>query len=137
MKPNEIIEFKENLKHYRYLKNTVEEIQEEIDYLYYLETGVKGIAYDGTRLSSNARLKEIKRLESIDKIESLEKKLIEPKKRLDSIENVLKQMSYYEKSIFELKYLDGLTFQQVANKYYISKAGLIYRMNEALRKVRL
>lgn len=33
MKPNEIIEFKENLKHYRYLKNTVEEIQEEIDYL--------------------------------------------------------------------------------------------------------
>lgn len=137
MTQEQIITFKEDLKNYRYLKSTIKKIQEEIEYLVYQETGVKGISYDKVHTSVNERYIQIKRLETIDKIDELEKKLEEPKSRLDKIEQVLNKMSYYDRNIFTLKYLEALSFQEIARRYYISKAGIFYRMNEALRKVEL
>lgn len=137
MNDKQMIAFKDDLKNYRYLKETVENIQEDIEYLLYQETGVKGISYDRVHTSTDERYAQIKRLEIIDKIEKLEKKLEEPYRRLSKINEVLEQMTYYDRNIFKLKYLEGMTFNDIAKRYYISKAGIFYRMNEALRKVEI
>lgn len=137
MNEKEMNQFKEDLKNYRFLKTTVDSIKDEIEVLFYQETGVKGISFDKVHTSVNERYAQIKRLETIDKIEDLEKKLVEPSKRLKDIEDVLQQMSYYDRNIFNLKYLDGLSFNEIAKRYFISKAGIFYRMNEALRKIEI
>lgn len=71
----------------------------------------------------------------IEKYNQNYKRLDEVQTRLNQLNNVLNRLDLYERNMFLFKYEQGMTFQEVANKYYISKAGLFYRMNKALERL--
>ena len=135
MNSKQIAKFKEEMKYYVWLKDTVNRLQNKADDMLYCMTGVRGISYDKTINSINEQLANEKKLDMIDSFEKITNKLNHYKERLDYVDNILKAMNEYERNMFLLKYEEGLTFQQIANQYYISKAGLFYRMQKALERI--
>lgn len=137
MTKKEIEMFKDELKYYVWLQDTIKRLTEKADELFYRMTGVKGMSHDKVPTRINESLKNEMQLELIEKYNSLIKDIEQYQNRLDYINRVLDAMSIYDRSMFIKKYEEGLTFQEVANQYYISKAGLFYRMQRALEGVEI
>jgi len=137
MNKKQIELFKEEMKYYIWLKDTIKRLKNKIDDLFYEMTRVKGISYDKERVMQNSQKLNEQQLDMIEKYNDLIMTLKIYEDRLNFLDNVLNTMSLYDRKMFLLKYEDGLTFQQIANQYYVSKAGLFYRMNKALEGVEI
>lgn len=137
MNKKQIELFKEEMKYYIWLKDTIKRLKNKIDDLFYEMTRVKGISYDKERVMQNSQKLNEQQLDMIDKYNDLIMTLKIYEDRLNFLDNVLNTMNLYDRKMFLLKYEDGLTFQQIANQYYVSKAGLFYRMNKALEGVEI
>lgn len=137
MNKKQIELFKEEMKYYIWLKDTIKRLKNKIDDLFYEMTRVKGISYDKERVMQNSQKLNEQQLDMIEKYNDLIMTLKIYEDRLNFLDNVLNTMNLYDRKMFLLKYEDGLTFQQIANQYYVSKAGLFYRMNKALEGVEI
>lgn len=137
MNKKQIELFKEEMKYYIWLKDTIKRLKNKIDDLFYEMTRVKGISYDKERVMQNSQKLNEQQLDMIEKYNDLIITLKIYEDRLNFLDNVLNTMNLYDRKMFLLKYEDGLTFQQIANQYYVSKAGLFYRMNKALEGVEI
>lgn len=137
MNKKQIELFKEEMKYYIWLKDTIKRLKNKIDDLFYEMTRVKGISYDKERVMQNSQKLNEQQLDMIEKYNDLIMSLKIYEDRLNFLDNVLNTMNLYDRKMFLLKYEDGLTFQQIANQYYVSKAGLFYRMNKALEGVEI
>lgn len=135
MNKKEIEIFKDELKYYLWLKDMVKRLEDKLEDLLYQMGGVKGISYDKVPVNMNEQNKNENKLDLIEKYNKIENELNKYKKRLDYIDGVLGAMNIYDRKMFLLKYEEGLSFQQIANQYYISKAGLFYRMQRVLEKI--
>lgn len=135
MNKKEIDQFKDEMQYYAWLKYTIELLEREKELIEYEMSGVKGISY-GEKVSVSEEAKSERILGLIDKYNDLLDKLNDHQKRLDKLNKVLDQMTYYERNMFLLIYEERLSYQQVANRFYISKAGLFYRMTRVLERVK-
>lgn len=125
------------MKYYLWLKENIVRLQSKADDMLYELENVKAIRYDKQASNTNTQLINEKKLVSIDNYNRLLDKIKSLQDRFDYLEKVLAKMSLYEREMFLLKYEDGKSFQEIANKYYISKAGLFYRMQKALERIEL
>lgn len=137
MNEKEIQRFKSEIKRYRYLVATVEIVKEKLDLCLYEMSGVKGVSYDKIRATADESSISMKKLEMIEQYNRLVKMYERKMDRLNYIEKVLSKMNEDDRELYEMKYIDGKSFEHIAKKIYISKSGLIYRMNEILKGIEL
>lgn len=131
----EIDEFKDEMKYYAWLKYSIELMSNKLEVLEYDMSGVKGVDYEKEKASSSDEAKAERRLNLIEEYNELLSKIDEYQKRLDRLDEVLDKMTFYEKQMFLQIYEERLSYQEVANRFYISKAGLFYRMNRVLERI--
>lgn len=127
--------FKSEMIYYRWLQDTIKRYKEKIDLIEYDMENVKGISFE--EKVSGAKKDEERRLELIDEYNRVLDKLNQYQKRYDYLNSVLGKMTMYEKHMFLMIFEEGKTYQEVANKFYISKAGLFYRMQKVLERIEL
>lgn len=137
MNQKEINEFRSEMKYYAWLKDNVQRLENKADEMLYELENVKAIRYDKAPMSSNQEAIEQSRLASLERYNKVLDNLKVYKSRLEWLDKILEQMGIYERRMFLLKYEDGLSFQEVANRFYISKAGLFYRMQKVLERIEL
>lgn len=137
MTNKEIKEFTDELKRYRMLLGLSARLKEKLDLLFYDLTGVKGVSFDRISGTTNREQTELQRLTKIDEYNDVLKTYEVVNERIKNIQKVLNCLRIEDREMFMMKYLDNMSFYAIAKVYYISKTGLIYRMNEALRKVEL
>lgn len=137
MTDKEIKEFTDELKRYRMLLGLSARLKEKLDLLFYDLTGVKGVSFDRISGTTNSEQTELQRLTKIDEYNDVLRTYEAVNKRIKNIQKVLNCLRIEDREMFMMKYLDNMSFYAIAKVYYISKTGLIYRMNEALRKVEL
>ena len=137
MTDKEIKEFTDELKRYRMLLGLSARLKEKLDLLFYDLTGVKGVSFDRISGTTNSEQTELQRLTKIDEYNDVLRTYEVVNERIKNIQKVLNCLRIEDREMFMMKYLDNMSFYAIAKVYYISKTGLIYRMNEALRKVEL
>lgn len=135
MTNKEIEMFREEIKKYRYLQMTSKMIADKIDICLYEMTGVKGVTFDKVRGGYNEYLISLKRSELSDHYEKLTKQYNNKQARLKAVDEVLDRMNEDDRELFKIKYIDGKSYDYIAKKLYISKTGLIYRMNKVLKEL--
>lgn len=135
MTKEQIGTFKSEMIYYRWLQDTIKRYKEKVDLIEYDMENVKGISFE--EKVSGAKKDEERRLELIDEYNRILDKLNQYQKRYDYLNSVLDKMTMYEKNMFLMIFEEGKTYQEVANKFYISKAGLFYRMQKVLERIEI
>lgn len=135
MTKEQIGTFKSEMIYYRWLQDMIKRFKEKVDLIEYDMENVKGISFE--EKVSGAKKDEERRLELIDEYNRILDKLNQYQKRYDYLNSVLDKMTMYERHMFLMIFEEGKTYQDVANKFYISKAGLFYRMQKVLERIEI
>ena len=126
----------------RMLKSLREErqnLEQQIDNIYYAYGGVKGISYDKVSGTSNPYSND-------EKLLALSEKLIEPQRELEKINYAISQiepqvMNDLDKldedirNICELIYFENKTYEEVGRIVGYSTNGLWYRVKKEIQKI--
>lgn len=134
MNQNEINDFRSEMKFYLWLKDNIKRLEEKAEVMLYDLENVKAIRYDKVASSNEQQISQ-SRLDALDRYNKVLDTLNLYRERLARLDEVLNRMDMYERKMFLMKYEDNLTFQEVANRFYISKAGLFYRMQKVLERI--
>lgn len=134
MNENEINDFRSEMKFYLWLKDNIKRLEEKAEVMLYDLENVKAIRYDKVASSNEQQISQ-SRLDALDRYNKVLDTLNLYRERLARLDDVLNRMDMYERKMFLMKYEDNLTFQEVANRFYISKAGLFYRMQKVLERI--
>lgn len=131
----EINKFKSEIGKYNFLISSSKLLLDKIDVQLYNMTGVKGVAFD--RIRGNASEHQIAMIkhEQSEVYEKLLKAYEKKAKRIAYVDSILEKMDEDDRELFVLKYIDGLSFERLAKMNYISKTGMIYRMNNILKEL--
>ena len=135
MTNQEIIHFKKEIGKYNFLVSSAGLLKDRIDVCLYQMSGVKGIRFDKVRGSLSEYQIAMLKHDQSEKYEKLLKTYEKKLKRIEYVESVLNRMSDDDRELYEMKYIEGMSFERLARINYISKSGLIYRMNAILKEL--
>ena len=109
-------------------KKSIDKAKSDLEILEYAESGVKGISYTKTPMSHNPSLSALKRLDLVDEVDELIREISFLEERLKSnqalVDAVLGKMPRELQNILKDKFIEGMTFSDVAEKYHYSESGL-------------
>lgn len=134
MTEQQAIRFKEEMKRYRYLLNRTKELTDRIDNLLYEMTGVKGIAFNIIKGTTNEYDKAIKRHELSEEYDRLLNEVQHKTDRINHIRYILNQMDSDDKDLFLMKYYERISYENLGAMNGISKSGIIYHMDKILMR---
>lgn len=135
MTNTEINKFKSEISKYNFLISSSKVILDKIDVHLYNMSGVKGVAFDRIRGNASEYQIAMMKHEQSEVYDKLLKSYEKKKKRIDYVESILNKMDEDDRELFIMKYIDGMSFERLAKMNYLSKSGMIYRMNNILKEL--
>lgn len=133
MQDIEVKAFKNELMNYNYYQYQCKKIKEEIDYNYDLLANVRGL--NPSKLPIHGGLPNIDNIYAIrDTITLLEAKLSRYNDKMVEVEQILDKIENPLKTAIMDKYIVGLTLEKVSRDNGYSSAGLLKKINKAIKK---
>ena len=111
---------KEEIRSYRQYKAYRKRLNDRLDTLWYELTGVKGIRYDKAHFNADPAVSEEKRLALLDKVTLVETELDRVEKQIGRIDKLLSVMPNEDRKLVEYTLIDGNTYRQAENIFYIT-----------------
>ncbi len=105
------------LYNYKMLKVSVENLKSEVEELKMDTVGTGCIRYDKEKTSPTYKITcttEEEALDNIERIDRLEKQIIRTQNKIDKIDRALEALNDEERTIIQLRYMNGLQWWQVA-----------------------
>ena len=127
--------FKNEVSNLKAYYRSAEQIETDLELLWYELTGVKGIQYDKQPSSYNQSLSENYRLELLDKIEQKEKELDYTRMVIDHDLRQLNHLPSNIRELVELIFIQGKTFAEVGKMVGYSDRGLHYIVKREIEKL--
>lgn len=126
--------FKNELMNYNYYQYQCNKLKEDIDYNYGLLPGnVRGL--NPSKLPIHGGVPNLDNIYAIrDTITLLEAKLRRYNDKMVEVEQILEKIETPLKSAIMDKYIIGYTLEKVSKDYGYSSAGLLKKMNKAIKK---
>ena len=119
-------------------ERAIHDTRDKLEVLFYHETGVKGLSYTHTPLSHNPSLSALKRLDSIEEIDELEREINSMSEEMKSFQTktdeVMKRMPEKLREMLTDKYIKGLTYIEIGEKYGYSNAGIWHAIRRETEK---
>lgn len=131
---NDVKAFKNELKNFKYYKNKIIELTDEIDNIYYSLSGLSSKPFGANVGSTNQQLKELNRLNAFGKAEMLKSKRELYKSLIVSIEQTLEAMDSNMRSVCIKVYCDGRTYESIARTKYYSARGLEKKVDKEIQR---
>ena len=119
---------------YRTNINQIDRLQERYDYLFYQLENVKGISFEAKATSTNLLDAEIRKHELRDKLEIIENKIKMLKMINEYIDKVLQQIDEDIRCAIVEIYCYEKTYEEIARKLNYSKAGLYFKIVDAIEQ---
>lgn len=127
--------FKNRLKNYTFHLESIEELKEEINVMWYNLAGVKGKGFETIVPNTNQLIKELKRLDTGDKIETLEEQINAHREELNKLDAMLNQINKNDRELIKKKYIHNYTYYELSKKSYMAVNAIVYRIDRALEMV--
>lgn len=128
----ELKAFKNELKNYNFYKQRIKALDELIQTCYDMLSGVKAIQYD--KEPSHALPNKDVEYKIRDEITHHDKNKARTQAKLDDIDKILNRVETSLREAIIESYCNGTPLEKVAEKRFISKVGLFYQINEALKE---
>ena len=127
--------FKNELKNLKAYLESKNELETELEVLWYDLTGVKGVRFDVEHVSYNPQLAEQLKLELIDKIEHKEKELDFTCLAIERNETHLKALPSDIRLCCKQIFIQGKTFAEVGRNVGYSANGIYQRIKREVEKI--
>jgi len=132
---------KEYLSRYHNTKVKIEKLQALVDTYIRLANEIPGIQFDAIRVDGGKSLKapfEKWILKTLDyELEIKEMEMSLPKIKADILKTIKQLKDAEMERVLILRYIDWLTWNQIADEMYISNATVRRRHTQAIDKIRL
>jgi predicted nuclease with TOPRIM domain len=135
MNTKEAEAFKNRLRNYTFHLESIEELKEEINVMWYGLAGVKGKGFETIVPNTNQLIKELKRLDAGDKIETLEEQIKSHREELNKLDTMLNQINESDRELVKKKYIHNYTYHELSKKSYMAVNAIVYRIDKALEMV--
>ena len=126
--------FTKNLSQLKSYKKMKKELKSDLDIILYDMTGVKGVRYDSIPMSFNPSLSAIKSLEMVEKYEDKLREFNWVCMCIEEVEKTLEGMPEEIQTMLKEKYVKGITYQKLGEKYGYSDNGLWHYMKRETEK---
>lgn len=119
-------------------QKSIDKAKSKLEVLEYAETGVKGISYTKTPLSHNPSLSALKRLDLVEEVDELKREInfycVRLEENIRTTDRIMAAMPEEMKNLLCDKFIEGMTFSQIAEKYHYSESGIFNRMRRETEK---
>ena len=126
--------FKINLSNLKSYKQQAKILKGELEDLFYVMTGVKGVGFDNIPTSFNPHLAEIKRLDLIEKYDDKLREYNSMRMMVETIESTYKRIPKEIRDMLKDVYIDKMTFRKAAVKYNYSDCGFWHMLKRETEK---
>ena len=106
----------------------------ELEDLFYIMTGVRGVGFDNIPTSFNPHLAEIKRLDLIEKYDEKMREYNSINMMVQTIESIYDRMPKDVKEMLKDVYIKKITFKKASVKYNYSDCGFWYMLKRETEK---
>ena len=113
---------------------SIAELKVRLEVLEYEETGVKGVSYTKAPISHNPSLSALKRLDLVDKVDDLKREINFLSQMIEETEIVLSRMPEELQTMLLEKFVKGMTYTELGNKYGYTNAGMLYVLKKETEK---
>ena len=131
MNDRQLRQFKNILKDYTFYEKQIQEMRIEIDYLYEVASGYKGVKYDNLRYAR----KEDGNAAIFEKIEKIKKRKQAYEYLIESADSILSSMTEQNREAVIKIYIKGESYEKVAQELHFSNAGIFKAIHRELRKM--
>ena len=119
-------------------KKSIDKAKTKLEVLEYQETGVKGVSYTKMPMSHNPTLSALKRLDLVEEVDELKREInfyyVRLEENIRTTDRIMVAMPEELRNILSDKYIEGMTFSQIAEKYHYSESGIFNKMKRETEK---
>ncbi len=126
------------LYNFKRLKESIEDLQLEIEEIKIDTDGVRSIRYDREKTSPTYKITsstEDEVIRKIERIERLEKQIAKNKIKIQKIDRALNSLDEVEREIIEGKYLEGMQWWEIAESVKYSARWCNEKRKRAIEKI--
>ena len=127
--------FKNLLNSYKDILNSISLLNDELDVLWYEATGVKGVRYDKTHISTPSTIVDDKRLRLLELINEKEAERDMYLAIVKVIENKLAKLPKEDKDIVMRILVENVTNEKVGREVGYTKSGIWYKVAQDIKKI--
>lgn len=128
----ELKAFKNELKNYNFYKDRIKALDELIQTCYDMLSGVKAIRYD--KEPSHALPNKDVEYRIRAEIDKHEQNKARTQAKLDDLDKILNKIELPIREAIIESYCNDIPLEKVAEKRYITKVGLFYQINKAIKE---
>lgn len=136
MNEKEVEAFKNRIRNYSFHIEQIEQINEEINVVFYDLTGVKGASYDYHVPCTNQAIKNEHRTDLLEKLEELKEKKKAHQEELDKLNAMLNQLNKTDRELVKKKLINNFTYDELSNQSYMARTTIQYRIDKAIKDIR-
>ena len=136
MNEKEVEAFKNRIRNYSFHIEQIEQINEEINVVFYDLTGVKGASYDYQAPCTNQAIKNEHRTDLLEKLEELKEKKKAHQEELDKLNAMLNQLNKTDRELVKKKLINNFTYDELSNQSYMARTTIQYRIDKAIKDIR-
>ena len=136
MNEKEVEAFKNRIRNYNFHIEQIEQINEEINIVFYDWTGVKGASYDYHAPCTNQAIKNEHRTDLLEKLEELKEKKKAHQEELDKLNAMLNQLNKTDRELVKKKLINNFTYDELSNQSYMARTTIQYRIDKAIKDIR-
>lgn len=136
MNEKEVEAFKNRIRNYNFHIEQIEQINEEINVVFYDLTGVKGVSYDYHAPCTNQAIKNEHKTDLLEKLEELKEKKKAHQEELDKLNAMLNQLNNTDRELVKKKLINNFTYDELSNQSYMARTTIQYRIDKAIKDIR-
>lgn len=136
MNEKEVEAFKNRIRNYNFHIEQIEQINEEINIVFYDLTGVKGASYGYHAPCTNQAIKNEHRTDLLEKLEELKEKKKAHQEELDKLNAMLNQLNKTDRELVKKKLINNFTYDELSNQSYMARTTIQYRIDKAIKDIR-
>ena len=136
MNEKEVEAFKNRIRNYNFHIEQIEQINEEMNVVFYDLTGVKGASYDYHAPCTNQAIKNEHRTDLLEKLEELKEKKKAHQEELDKLNAMLNQLNKTDRELVKKKLINNFTYDELSNQSYMARTAIQYRIDKAIKDIR-
>lgn len=135
MNDKQIVAFKNRMRNYGFLRDSIEENKEELELKWYDLSNLKGVSFDRQKGTTNEFEKNIKKLDGYDDIQKLEDAIAKAQEELNKLDDMMEQMPVFEREMCKRKFINNFSYQELSVKCYMDRTTLKRKLDKALHVV--